>query len=186
MLGIGMGEMIVIAGIALVVIGPEKFPDFAKVVLKTIRDIRGYVDEVKDEVASELRPVTKEINSLSRIDPESYLDTLTGDSEDDDEEDGDDDADTTEDYSYGKPDKEAEEWEDPYTTTDVPPYTDEDEVNTPIPESTTDEDEVETDTPESTVNEETHAATDTMPGADSREDEAPGTEPGPESRPQTD
>jgi sec-independent protein translocase protein TatB len=40
MLGVGFGEMIIIAGIALVVIGPEKFPEFAKIVLHTFRDVR--------------------------------------------------------------------------------------------------------------------------------------------------
>ncbi|MEQ1841737.1 MAG: twin-arginine translocase TatA/TatE family subunit, partial [Verrucomicrobiales bacterium] len=71
--------MIVIAGIALVVIGPEKFPDFAKLVIRTIRDLRGYVDEMKSEVAKELKPLKKEMDALSKIDPEKYIDSLTAD-----------------------------------------------------------------------------------------------------------
>ena len=78
MLGIGFGEMVLIAGIALVVIGPEKFPDFAKIVLRTVRDLRGYVDDVKQEVTKELRPVQKEIRELTRYDPETYIDAMTG------------------------------------------------------------------------------------------------------------
>lgn len=77
MLGIGFSEMVLIAGIALVVIGPEKFPDFAKLVIRTIRDLRGYVDEVKREVSKEFKPIKEEMNSLSRIDPEKYIDSLT-------------------------------------------------------------------------------------------------------------
>jgi len=77
MLGIGFPEMVLIAGIALVVIGPEKFPDFAKLVVRTIRDLRGYVDEMKEEVSKELKPIKKEMDSLSRIDPEKYIDSLT-------------------------------------------------------------------------------------------------------------
>lgn len=77
MLGIGFGEMILIAGIALVVIGPEKFPDFAKLLIRTVRDLRGYVDEIKTEVSRELKPLKKEMDSLSRIDPEKYIDSLT-------------------------------------------------------------------------------------------------------------
>lgn len=77
MMGIGFTEMVVIAGIALVVIGPEKFPDFAKLVIRTIRDLRGYVDEVKMEVGKELKPLKKEMDALSRIDPEKYIDSLT-------------------------------------------------------------------------------------------------------------
>lgn len=91
MFGIGMGEMIVIMGIALVVIGPERFPEFAKVVMRTIRDIRGYVDDVKHELSEELRPIEKEVKSLSRYDPEDYIDSLTeaawaGDEDEDDQE----------------------------------------------------------------------------------------------------
>lgn len=77
MLGIGFAEMVLIGGIALIVIGPEKFPDFAKLVVRTIRDLRGYVDDVKNEVSRELKPLQEEVNSLSRMDPEKYIDSLT-------------------------------------------------------------------------------------------------------------
>ena len=77
MLGIGFTEMVVIAAIALMVIGPEKFPDFAKLVIRTIRDLRGYIDEVKLEVTKELKPLKDEVASLSKIDPEKYIDSLT-------------------------------------------------------------------------------------------------------------
>jgi len=81
MLGIGFGEMILIAGLALVVIGPEKFPDFAKLVIRTVRDLRGYVDDVKSEMTRELTPIKKEMEALSRIDPEKYIDSLTAEAE---------------------------------------------------------------------------------------------------------
>jgi Tat protein translocase TatB subunit len=77
MLGIGFFEMIVIAGIALVVIGPEKFPDFAKIAVRTIRELRGYMDEMKTELNKELKPVKKELNSLKEHNPEKYLDSLS-------------------------------------------------------------------------------------------------------------
>jgi len=82
MMGIGMWEMAVIAGIALVVIGPDKFPDFAKIVVRTIRDIRGYVDDVKHEMAEELKPIKKEMNQISRYDAEKYIDALTSSDKD--------------------------------------------------------------------------------------------------------
>jgi len=85
MLGIGFSEMVLIAGIALVVIGPEKFPDFAKLVIRTVRDLRGYVDDVKTEVTKEFTPIKKEMDQLSKIDPEKYIDSLT---HGDDDEDG--------------------------------------------------------------------------------------------------
>lgn len=77
MLGIGIGEMILIAGIALVIFGPEKFPDFAKIILRTMRDLRGYVDEIQSEISKEIKPVKRELEQLSRYDPEKYIDALT-------------------------------------------------------------------------------------------------------------
>ncbi|NLN93193.1 MAG: hypothetical protein GX130_07800 [Candidatus Hydrogenedens sp.] len=76
MLGIGIGEMIIIAGIALMVIGPDKFPEFAKIVVRTIRDLRGYVEEIQTEVTKELAPIKKEIDKLNTIKPEEYIDNL--------------------------------------------------------------------------------------------------------------
>ncbi len=101
MLGIGFGEMILIGGIALVVIGPEKFPDFAKVVLRTVRDLRGYMDDVKQEVTKELNPLKGELKSLEKYRPEEYVDHLMASDTEEDEAIG---------YSSGY-DEDAEESE---------------------------------------------------------------------------
>lgn len=77
MVGIGFTEMIIIAGIALVVLGPEKFPEFAKIAIRAIRDIRGYFDEVKTEIAKEVKPLEKELNELTRKGNELYREILT-------------------------------------------------------------------------------------------------------------
>ncbi|MCK5862881.1 MAG: twin-arginine translocase subunit TatB [Candidatus Hydrogenedentes bacterium] len=77
MLGIGFGEMILIAGVALIVFGPEKFPDFAKIVLRTVSDLRGYVDEIQQEVAKEIKPIKRELDQISKYDPEKYIDGLS-------------------------------------------------------------------------------------------------------------
>ncbi|HOD51670.1 MAG TPA: twin-arginine translocase TatA/TatE family subunit [Candidatus Hydrogenedentes bacterium] len=82
MLGMGMGEMILVAGIALIIIGPERFPEFAKICMRTIRDLRSYVEEAKDDLRKELTPIKKEIDKVKNYDPESYIDALT-DSRDD-------------------------------------------------------------------------------------------------------
>lgn len=75
---IGVGEIIVIAAIALIVMGPEKFPEFAKIAMRAFRDLRGYVDDIKKEMGSELNPVKREINQLARYNPEEYVDKLAG------------------------------------------------------------------------------------------------------------
>lgn len=78
MMGVGFGEMVIVAGIALVVIGPEKFPEFAKIALRTIRDLRGYLEDAKRDIAQELKPLQREVRELSKHNPEEYIDSLTG------------------------------------------------------------------------------------------------------------
>ena len=77
MVGIGFTEMIIIAGIALVVLGPEKFPEFAKIAIRALRDIRGYFDEVKTEISKEIKPIEKEINEITKKGNEVYREILT-------------------------------------------------------------------------------------------------------------
>lgn len=73
---LGVGELIIIAGIALVILGPEKFPEFAKIAMRAFRDLRGYVDDIKQEMAQELKPVQQEIRKLSQYNPEDYVENL--------------------------------------------------------------------------------------------------------------
>ena len=75
-MGIHFTELIIIAAIALIVMGPEKFPDFAKLFLRTIKDLRGYMDEVKEEVTKEIRPIEREMRNLSKYSPDKYLDSM--------------------------------------------------------------------------------------------------------------
>ena len=85
---IGIGELIIIMGIALVVIGPERFPTFTKIVLRTMRDLRDYVNDIKRDIQNEIAPIKGEMRKLSRLDPETYLDALTRGDLDDESEDG--------------------------------------------------------------------------------------------------
>ncbi|MCH7910839.1 MAG: twin-arginine translocase TatA/TatE family subunit [Candidatus Hydrogenedentes bacterium] len=82
---IGITELLLIAAIALMFLGPEKFPEFAKIMARTIRDIRGYVQDAQKDIAKELKPIKKELDDLSKIDPEAYLDKLAESGEDEDE-----------------------------------------------------------------------------------------------------
>jgi sec-independent protein translocase protein TatB len=73
---VGISELIIIAGIALVVIGPEKFPEFAKIAMRAYRDLRGYVDDIKHEMAEEMKPVQREIRELAKYNPEDYIEHM--------------------------------------------------------------------------------------------------------------
>jgi len=75
MFNIGFGEMLIIIAIALVVMGPERFPEFMKIALRFLRDIRTYWEEAQRELAKELRPIENELKTLTRLDTETY--TLT-------------------------------------------------------------------------------------------------------------
>ncbi len=79
MMGIGFTEMLIVAGIALVFLGPEKFPDFAKIFIRTVRDVRTYMDDVKEEVAKEVLPMQNELKQLGRYDAETYINKLMED-----------------------------------------------------------------------------------------------------------
>ncbi len=67
MLGIGPLELLILAGIGLMVMGPEKFPAFAKMAVRFMGDLRSYMDEVRTEVSREIRPVQQEMNKLRRL-----------------------------------------------------------------------------------------------------------------------
>lgn len=89
---VGMGEFLVLMVLILVVMGPEKFPEVAKIALRFFRDFRGYVDDLRREISQEMRPVKRELADLSRLDPESYIDAIAkaadavSDDENEDEE----------------------------------------------------------------------------------------------------
>ncbi|MCC6153469.1 MAG: twin-arginine translocase TatA/TatE family subunit [Candidatus Hydrogenedentes bacterium] len=81
MLNIGMPELLVIAAIALIFLGPEKFPTQAKVFLRLVRDFREHWDDAKRDILNEINPVKKEFRELRKFKPEELLDKLTGESD---------------------------------------------------------------------------------------------------------
>ncbi|QQR79872.1 MAG: twin-arginine translocase TatA/TatE family subunit [Deltaproteobacteria bacterium] len=50
MFGLGSGELLVVAIIALIFIGPEKLPGFATTIGKFVRQLKNAVDEIKTDL----------------------------------------------------------------------------------------------------------------------------------------
>lgn len=81
-MGIGPLELAIIAAIALMVLGPDKFPDFARIVARTVRDLRQYVNEAQRDLSQELKPVQKELDDMSRVDAKKYIESLADEDQD--------------------------------------------------------------------------------------------------------
>jgi TatA/E family protein of Tat protein translocase len=61
MFGIGMPELLLILGLALIVLGPKKLPELAKALGKGLAEFRRATDELKDE----FRKMENEIEETS-------------------------------------------------------------------------------------------------------------------------
>lgn len=54
MFGLSFGEIVIIAVIALLLLGPDRLPEAAKTLGKGLRDIRRATDDLKDQVQREI------------------------------------------------------------------------------------------------------------------------------------
>ncbi|MDR3629407.1 MAG: twin-arginine translocase TatA/TatE family subunit [Desulfocapsaceae bacterium] len=70
MFGIGLPELIVILGIALIVVGPDKLPDLARTIAKGILELKKTAEDVKEGLTKEggmfedLRPELDAVKTL--------------------------------------------------------------------------------------------------------------------------
>lgn len=54
---IGMTELLLIAGVALLIFGPSKLPELGKSIGKSIREFKGAMKETTDAVTKEINEV---------------------------------------------------------------------------------------------------------------------------------
>ncbi len=72
MFGIGLPELIVILGIALIVVGPDKLPDLARSIAKGILELKKTAEDVKEGLTKEggmledLRPELDVVKTLQK------------------------------------------------------------------------------------------------------------------------
>lgn len=71
MFGLGMGEIILIAVVALIALGPDKLPQAAKSLSKGIRDLRRSTRDLRSSIEqdTELGDAVREIRSALQDDP---------------------------------------------------------------------------------------------------------------------
>jgi sec-independent protein translocase protein TatB len=64
--GVGPMEFGLIAIIAVIVLGPERFPEFAVQIARAIKFLRGYADDATSELRAEFQELTKEYENLRK------------------------------------------------------------------------------------------------------------------------
>lgn len=80
MFGMGMGEILLIAVVALLVLGPDRLPSAAKALGKGIRDLRSQTKDLQQTIEkdTELGDAVRELRGALRGDPESLYERATG------------------------------------------------------------------------------------------------------------
>ncbi|GAA4808970.1 sec-independent translocase [Nocardioides caeni] len=72
MFGIGFGELMVIAFLAVLVFGPDKLPDLARQAGQLARKVRGFATQARDELRTELGPEFADLE-LRDLDPRTIV-----------------------------------------------------------------------------------------------------------------
>jgi len=76
MFGMGMPEILLILGIALIVIGPKKLPDLAKSLGKAVREFKGATQEFKNAMDVKDTSTTSVINDTTKNGSKNITDNL--------------------------------------------------------------------------------------------------------------
>jgi sec-independent protein translocase protein TatB len=69
---VGAGEIVGLAVVALVVVGPDKLPRYAADAARMLRRVRRMASEARDEVTRELGPELKDLD-LADLDPRQLV-----------------------------------------------------------------------------------------------------------------
>jgi sec-independent protein translocase protein TatB len=65
------GEMLVLAGVALVVLGPDKLPGYAAQAARMLRQVRTMADNAKDQMREHMGPEFDDVD-WKALDPRQY------------------------------------------------------------------------------------------------------------------
>lgn len=71
MFGISGGEFFVILLVIVLVVGPQRLPEYTRVLAQGVRQLRVFLDDAKKQIAEEVGPELGDLN-LSDLDPRNY------------------------------------------------------------------------------------------------------------------
>jgi sec-independent protein translocase protein TatB len=87
MFGVGLGELAVIAFIAVLVVGPERIPDLARQAGRMLRQLRTLANSARDELRTELGEDYADLE-LRDLDPRNIVRKHIIEAMEDDEDEG--------------------------------------------------------------------------------------------------
>ena len=82
MLDVGFFELLVIAVIGLLVVGPEKLPKYIAQGIKTLRNVRDMATKAKDDIVESSGIKDLDLKNLSKLDPTNLANNVFEDKDD--------------------------------------------------------------------------------------------------------
>ena len=79
MLDVGFFELLVIAVIGLLVVGPEKLPKYIAQGIKTLRNVRDMATKAKDDIVESAGIKDFDLKNLSKLDPTNLANNVFDD-----------------------------------------------------------------------------------------------------------
>ncbi len=67
MFNIGPTELILILGAALIIFGPGKLPELGNALGKTIREFKGAINNIDEDIKKEVKDIKTEVNEVKEM-----------------------------------------------------------------------------------------------------------------------
>ena len=67
MFNIGPTELILILGVALIIFGPGKLPELGQTLGKTIREFKGAINNIDEDIKKEVKDIKDEVNEVKEM-----------------------------------------------------------------------------------------------------------------------
>ena len=82
-MNLGATELILILGVALIVFGPGKLPELGNALGKTIREFKGAINNIDEDIKKEVKDIKDEVNEVKEmVDVKSAIQDIQNDLKD--------------------------------------------------------------------------------------------------------